>query len=567
MSIIEYENFNLNRDIQTDKSISNSIFVTHTEAFSQEVENLTIDYEMIRLSTTRTLMLFTALTKANVEAILQLDSVLIIENVVRVASLGSITRGTENGITAQEEIGVNFFKNNPNVQLTGQGTVIAVIDTGIDYLHEDFIYPDGTSKILYLWDQSKEGNPPEGFFIGTEYTREDINKAIQEKDSTLSIDEEGQGTMISGICAGLGNINREYEGIAPGAELIVVKLGKINGYYNSAMLFTALQYVYKKSDELNLPTVVHVSMGSTGLAGYASRVNSRDTYFSNGICIVTGAGNEGNTQTHVSGILTRQGDTVDIGIQIEEEEKSLMIEVWLSRPDRVKLLIISPSGEESKIVDLSNYDLVSGTFDLEATVYSIRYSYPTSYSGQEHTTIYLTNAKRGIWRLRLEGAYITGGQYNVYLQNRVFLNEGTKFNESNPNFTITYPSVQDDVITIGTYNSITRSLWPSSSRGPNIENRQKPDVVAPGVNIIGPYLNNSYATITGSSAAAAHASGAIALFFEYIIGQNRYPNKGFMQMIRTFMQGGAVSIGDAIYPNNITGYGLLNFKRMFDQLK
>ena len=567
MSIIEYENFNLNRDIQTDKSISNSIFVTHTEAFAQEVENLTIDYEMIRLSTTRTLMLFTALTKTNVEAVLQLDSVQIIENVVRVASLGSITRGTENGITGQEEIGVNFFKNNPNVPLTGQGTVIAVIDTGIDYLHEDFIYPDGTSKILYLWDQSKDGNPPEGFFIGTEYTREDINKAIQENDNTLSIDEEGQGTMISGICAGLGNINREYEGVAPGAELIVVKLGKVNGYYNSAMLFTALQYVYKKSDELNLPTVVHVSMGSTGLAGYASRVNSRDTYFSNGICVVTGAGNEGNTQTHMSGILTRLGDIVDIGIEVEEEEASLRIEVWLSRPDRVNLLIISPSGEESKIVDLSNYELVNGIFDLEATTYSIRYSYPTSYSGQEHTTIYLTNAKRGIWRVRLEGAYITGGQYNVYLENRVFLNPGTKFTQSNPSYTITYPSVQDDVITIGTYNSITRSLWPSSSRGPNMENRQKPDVVAPGVNIIGPYFNNSYATITGSSAAAAHASGSIALFFEYIIGQNKYPNKGFMQMVRTYMQGGAVSTGDAIYPNNITGYGLLNFKGMFDQLK
>jgi subtilisin family serine protease len=558
---------NLKRNIQIERDISEAMLVTHDESFFEELNSLNIDYEIIRLSTTKTIMLFTSLSRINVEGVVNLTSVRIIENIVRVTNLGTISRSIEDGITGQEEIGVSFFKDNPNLQLTGQGTIIAVIDSGIDYLHQDFIYPDGTSKIRFLWDQSKEGNPPEGFFMGTEYTNEDINRAIQENDNTLSIDEEGQGTIISGICAGLGNINSDYEGLAPGAELIVVKLNKINGYYNSALLEVAVQYVYKKAEELNIPTVVHISMGSNGLAGYAYRVDSRETYFSNGICTITGAGNEGNTQTHTFGVLERIGETVDIEIQIEEEESNLRIEVWLSSPDRVNLIIISPSGESSKAVDLSNYELVTGIFDLEATYYSIRYSYPTSYSGQEHTIVYLRNAKRGIWRLRLEGAYITGGQYNVYLENRVFLNEGTRFSSSNPDFTINYPSVRDDVITIGTYNSITRSLWPSSSRGPNMANRLKPDVVAPGVNIIGPYLNNSYATITGSSAAAAHATGSIAIFYEYIIAQNKYPDKGFIQKIRTYMQGGATRVGDVVYPNNTTGYGLLNFQGMFNHFK
>lgn len=549
------------------QDIANSILISHDENFFKELETLDIIYNLIKLSETRSLMFFTALTKSNIEAILGLKSVQIIENVVRIAPLGIITRGTENGVVAQEDIGINFFKNNPNVLLTGQGTVIGIIDTGIDYLHEDFIYPDGTSKILYLWDQTKEGNSPKGFFLGTEYTNDDINEAIKSKDNTLSIDEEGHGTMVSGICAGLGNLNKSYEGVAPGAELIVVKLAKVEGYYNNAMLVAAIQYIYQKSDELNLTTVLNISMASTGLVGYADRVNSRQTYFSNGICIVAGAGNEGNTEIHTTGIIQREGESVDLRIQVEEEEEILRIELWLSNHDRVNLTIITPSGEESKSIDLSNYDLVNGIFDLENTIYSIRYSYPTSYSGQEHTIIYLRNVKRGIWKIELEGVSISEGRYNVYLENRVFLNKGTKFIESNPNYTITYPGVQQDLITIGTYNSINRSIWPSSSRGPSIIKRLKPDVVAPGVNIIAPYPNNKYATITGSSAAGSYGAGVVSLYFEYIITKDTYPNKGFIQMIRTFMQGGASRIGDLDYPNNVTGYGILNLRGMFEQLK
>ncbi|WP_343749140.1 S8 family serine peptidase, partial [Metaclostridioides mangenotii] len=170
------------------------------------------------------------------ENILALRSVISIERTVRMAPLSKVSLGVENGIVATEEIGVNYFKNNPNISITGRGVIIAVADSGIDYLHPDFIYPDGTSKILYLWDQTKDGIPPEGFYFGTEYTREDINRAIQNNDSSLSQDEIGRGTMISGICAGMGNVNPEYAGVAYEADLIIVKLATLEGYYNNAML-------------------------------------------------------------------------------------------------------------------------------------------------------------------------------------------------------------------------------------------------------------------------------------------------------------------------------------------
>ncbi|WP_332840983.1 bifunctional germination protease/germinant receptor pseudoprotease CspBA [Paraclostridium bifermentans] len=556
-----------NGNYRFENSISEALFITHAPNFDEELANFPYNYNSIKLSETYTLMFFESLRREYIENILQLNSVFRIEFVVPINPLGEITRGTENGVTAKEDIGVNFFKTNPNLTLLGTGTLIAIIDTGIDYLHKDFIYPDGTSKIVYLWDQTKEGKPPEGFFIGTEYTREDINKAIVENDDSLSQDEEGHGTMISGICAGLGSITREYEGIAPEAELIVVKLAKVSGFYTNALMETAISYVYNVVRRLGNPTVINISMGSNLLAGYASKTNDKKTYFSNGLSIVAAAGNEGNTQTHVSGNIKRTGEIVDIDLEIVEEEKNLVFEVWMSRPDRMNLLIITPSGEESKVLDLSNYDEVKGIFDLENTQYLIKYSYPTSYSGQEHTVVTLKNAKKGIWKLRLEGAYISDGMYNIYLPNRVFLNPGTKFKESNPAYTINYLAVREDVITIGTYDSTNKSVWPASSRGPNIIGGMKPDVIAPGVNIIAPYPKNNYATVTGSSAAGAHASGVIALYYQYVMVEDFYRNKGFMQKARTYMQGGASRIKGVEYPNNTSGYGSLDFRGMFEQLK
>ena len=104
----------------------------------------------------------------------------------RISILGKIVEGTTGGVNANEEIGVNFFKNNPDINLTGRGVLISIVSSGIDYLHPDFIYPDGTSKILYLWDQTKEGTPPNGYKIGREYTREEINEAIRNNDNSLS---------------------------------------------------------------------------------------------------------------------------------------------------------------------------------------------------------------------------------------------------------------------------------------------------------------------------------------------------------------------------------------------
>lgn len=499
-----------------------------------------------------------------------LENIFRIQRYVKMAQLTTISRDTTSGYVALEEIGANFFKNNPNINIDGRGVIIGISNSGIDYLHPDFIYPDGTSKILYLWDQTIEGNPPEGFNIGTEYTREDINKAIAENNPNLSIDEEGIGTALSGICAGLGNLNDQYKGVAEGSDLVIVKVKKIDGFYNSATLLAATKYIYSKGIKEEKPVVQNVNLGSNNSIVRGTDLLVDSLFYEYGICEVIAAGNEGRGNEHATGNIEFIGDAKDVLLEITQEEKELEIDIWINKPDKANIVVISPSGEESKASLVSNFSFVKGLFNIENTYYNIWTTYPFAYSGQQQTVIRLVDAKPGIWTIRLIGEYITNGTYHVYLPIKNFLNEGTKFSDSNPEYTITYPATYRDTISVGTYNSIENSLWPDSSRGPIVGatgRLEKPDIIAPGVNIIAPYLGNRYATVTGSGVASAFVTGAVALMMQYTLVDRNYKDKAVVQKIRTYIRAGATRNNQIEYPNVRYGYGVLDIRGMFDQLK
>ena len=497
----------------------------------------------------------------------KIEEVVSVESLSKMSLLSQVSSGTSGGFAINEDENINYMKNNPNLNLTGRNVIIAIADTGIDYLHPDFINADGTSKILYLWDQTKEGNSPEGFYFGTEYTREDINRAISENDSTLSTDEVGSGTLLSGICAGLGVSNSLYEGVAKDSELIVIKLGTIDGKYNNAYYYVARDYARKKARELERPLIINTSVGTNSDVGFINRATQSTIWYQYGECEIAGIGNEGNTQTHASGKISAEGETQTVEIEIEEEEEFLKIELWICRPDRVNIKIISPTGEESKDVGLGYYKNESGIFNFENTTYTVFYVFPTSYSGQEFITINLYNASPGIWKINLTGVYINSGCYNVYLPNRSLINQNTRFLEPDPFYTVNFPAVDRNIFTVGAYDMINNSMWPPSSRGPNIRNIQKPNIVAPGVNIISAYPHNRYGNITGTSAAAAVTSGVAALFLQYVTQNNQYKRQGFTQSIYSFFQLGADREDNIQYPNFIYGYGLLNARKIFEEFR
>ncbi|MGL5507763.1 MAG: S8 family serine peptidase, partial [Paraclostridium sp.] len=210
---------------------------------------------------------------------------------------------------------------------------------------------------------------------------------------------------------------------------------------------------------------------------------------------------------------------------------------------------------------------ISGLFDLEGTKYYIKYIYPTISSGQQETRVILENVKKGIWKIRLQGEYITNGIYHIYLPNKDFLKEGTKLIKADPYNTINSPAYYDETIAVGAYDTINDSLWVSSSRGYALSNTKKPAIVAPGVNIISSYPKNKYATITGTSVAAAHVTGAVALYLQYALVDENYTNRSYVQQIRSYLKLGATRKDSIAYPNREYGYGLLNIKGMFFELR
>ena len=126
---------------------------------------------------------------------------------------------------ALEASGITQIHRQPFLDLRGQGVIVGIVDTGIDYTLDVFRYEDGTSKIISIFDQAAVGDPPPGYYIGVEYTREQINAALAS-DNPFEIvpvnDPTGHGTFLASIAA--GREDNGFVGAAPDAELIVVIL-------------------------------------------------------------------------------------------------------------------------------------------------------------------------------------------------------------------------------------------------------------------------------------------------------------------------------------------------------
>ena len=134
-------------------------------------------------------------------------------------------------LTAEISTNSNIDKvqSNPNLALFGQGVLVAVIDTGIDYQHKAFQYSDGTTRIFSIWDQTINENntPPSGYFYGSEYNRDQINTALENANPITivpSFDEIGHGTMIAGIIGGSPDRTNNFSGVVPQSEFVIVKL-------------------------------------------------------------------------------------------------------------------------------------------------------------------------------------------------------------------------------------------------------------------------------------------------------------------------------------------------------
>lgn len=461
-------------------------------------------------------------------------------------------------------------KNN----LTGAGVIFSCIDSGIDYAHPDFRNDDGTTRILYLWDQtSSGGTPPSGYILGSEYTQEQINEALTKTNRAERLalvpatdDGTGHGTAVAGIGAGNGRASagRRYRGVATGSSLIIVKLGKprSGGFPRTTEVMQAVDYVIKKAAEIGMPVAVNLSFGNNygphdGTSLLESYIDSMANVWKSSIII--GSGNEGDSSHHTSGTVLKDRAAVSefaVGAFIP----SLSLQIWKQYFDEMDIYILAPNGQEFLINSRNQYTQRFLVLETELLVYS---GEPTPYSMAQEIFVemipkgtgpYITS---GIWKIRLEPRKIVDGGYHMWLPSTVVIGEDTKFLQPSPDVTLTIPSVSGKAVTVGAYNQLTNAAAPYSGRGYATNRMIKPDIVAPGEQIMTAAPEGGYARKTGTSMATPFVTGSAALLMEWGIVRGNSPFL-YGEKLKAYLIAGARPLtGFNTYPNPQTGYGAL----------
>lgn len=462
--------------------------------------------------------------------------------------------------------------------LSGEGVLAAVIDSGIDWKNTDFRNSDGSTRILKLWDQtvapeSSGYAPPEGYVVGTEYNRDVINLALSGDEAALrsmdlSRDYSGHGTFVTGIAAGNGQgMAGSFRGVAFESELIIVKLGdsEQRQFPRTTRLMEAVNYCIMEAQKAGKPVVINMSFGNNqgshdGTDLLSTYLNAASDVWKN--VIVCGSGNEAGNGIHASGMLSgRKAESVELAVG--EYESGFNLQLWKNYSDEYGVELIAPSGERSGNLRTYGADRMS----LDNTQVYVYYGQPTPYSRYQQLYFEFVPAggyvTPGVWRIVLTPVRIVDGRYDLWLQESATLNEDTRFFSPSEETTLTVPSAAGKVITVGAYNSRTDAYADFSGRGYTRTNDNiKPDIVAPGVNIVSTAVNGGYTVRSGTSMAVPFVGGSAALLMQWGIVKRNDPYL-YGEKVKAYLIRTARHLPGEPVPSKRTGWGALCLRNVF----
>ncbi len=500
-----------------------------------------------------------------------------------------------------EVVQAGLFNNTP---YRGEGTIVLIYDTGIDWRHRDFRDPEDSTKsrILAIWDQTLTPttgeHSPNGFNYGVEYLRADLEDELDGTPTNFvrTTDYAGHGTHVAGIAAGNGSAQlKKYIGMAPAADIIVVKGG--DSSFDEAPIIDGLTYARNWATTLGKPIVVNLSLGGhngphDGTRSYEVAIDSFCT--GSGRAVVVAAGNEGNTPIHIAGTLLTGGST-SIQINIPNYTPNsgtyddfVWLDIWYDGSATVRATATSPSGI-TVVSDFGSYNIGPNKSDGTIEVLNTQ----SELNNQHHIflRIYDENNNQapapGTWTLTLSNA---SGRvdFDGWLAVRTVGDQYATLPDGDTRETVGMPGTSHQAITVGSY--VTRWSWPSvdgyvhaysfdfdgtgdisnfSSIGPTRDGRLKPDLAAPGQGIISALSANAtpsqgfivpgnvHYLSQGTSMASPLVCGAVALLLQ----QN--PTLTGAQIKALFTTTTTSDAFTGSTPNEVWGYGKLDFLGAF----
>lgn len=577
------------------------------------------------------------LVKEGCNVLLDLDDIVIasipLQNIEKVAALPQVKQIAASqstnllndqsaGIVSAEKLWSMPTPTLPG--LTGKDVVVGVVDAGIDFSHPTFRTADGSQlriKAVWDWLDFTDGGSPvvvDTLMIGRQYIgEEEILAKMYSADSYIR-DLAGHGTHTAATAAGSGFNGTEvspYSGMAPEADLCMVSVAAGNNSQvvpeDKKYLFTtatddlAFKYIFDYAESVGKPCVINYSMGSPEDL-YQSKI------FNDAISKLVGPG---KILCSTAGNEARKGNYIFKGLGVEKKGAFLLgsstFNAWLlsSTEYPVVNLTFYPKNEEKiewtyDTERLREYtdDSYSDTLQIDGrNIYLDIYAYP-SWVDENHiaTDIVISTEDSNVIGTALPVALTLTGASNeieAFAQFGSFKKDerDASLGDFDNTHCLNLPGSCDDVICVGSvsyrkdflnYQGETAGSSSQtggvrtdfSSIGPNKRGAIKPEVMAPGQNIISAMNSSFYENLSeedglqkyvvdkfesngrtygwyvnsGTSQAAPVVTGVVALWLQ------ENPTLTPDQVREVIMNTSTHTVSGIAYPNNEYGYGLIN---------
>ena len=502
-------------------------------------------------------------------------------------------------VTSMDAAGITPAGELPVLNNQGAGVIVGFVDTGINYTDSLFRNADGSTRIIGIWDQTNNSDnsnnienetakPFSAFsaLYGTQYTAEEINLALNS-DNPASIvptrDENGHGTFLASIAAGNRDERAGFSGAAPQASIAMVKLKPAKQYlrdfylirdgadaYQENDIMMGVSYLYFLARKYSMPLVVCIPlgtnmgshMGMSRLGQYLNQVS-----LSNGSAVITAAGNETGARHHFRAVMDADTDEVTAELRVGERETGFSMELWAEDMGAYTVGFISPTGEVAREISVPLRGENTVSFLLEQTQITVYTQIADVSAGSQFIFMRFETPMSGIWRILIRNSLDIRETFHIWLPVRGFISDETYFLRPDPDTIITDPGNARYPITVTAYDHTKNSIYIHASRGYSLSGQIKPDLAAPGVNILGASVSGRRLTrMSGTSVSAAHLAGAAAILLNWGVLNANYPYLNTPVLKSIFVRG-AQRNPALTYPNREFGYGTLNLYEAFLRLR